>query len=118
MPNNYRLDNIMDYHVGRVNTKRDVSRNTAGKKETVTKNKHKVQKRYLLDTMKNLFKTFKVPSVDGREMCLCKIHSNILYKAIALHGKQILKTKDLSQIIMHTVCDSTNKDCMYGSCHE
>lgn len=34
----------------------DVSRATAGKKETRTKFKQKVQKRYLLDTLQNLYK--------------------------------------------------------------
>lgn len=116
----------------------DVSRNTAGKNETVTKAKEKRQKRYLLDSMKNLHKTFKQenldvtcsyfyftrnrpwhiksPSIDGREMCLCKIHANTMFKANALHSKQVLKTKDISQIISNTVCESTIKDCMYGLC--
>ena len=37
----------------------DVSRITAGKKETVTKSKVKEQKRFLLDSMKNLHSKFK-----------------------------------------------------------
>nr|CAI5847090.1 unnamed protein product [Callosobruchus analis] len=40
----------------------DVSRATAGKKETVTFKKHKMQKRYLLDSMKNLYNSFEVES--------------------------------------------------------
>ncbi|KAF9816536.1 hypothetical protein SFRURICE_010695 [Spodoptera frugiperda] len=41
-----------------------VSRNTAGKKETITKGKDKMQKRFLLDSMKNLFKAFKSVSIN------------------------------------------------------
>lgn len=84
----------------------DVSRATAGKKETLTKHGDKVQKRFLLDSLKNLHKTFESenprakcsyyyftknkpfyivkPSVSGREMCLCKTHTNPAYKAKAL----------------------------------
>ncbi|KAH9630106.1 hypothetical protein HF086_004812 [Spodoptera exigua] len=72
----------------------DVSRATAGKKETVTYQKRKMQKRILLDTKKNLYKSFLKedpnvkchysyfakfkpfyvvpPSVDSRETCMCK----------------------------------------------
>ena len=79
----------------------DVTRATAGKKETVTHRKNKVQKRFLLDSMKNLYKVFlkenssvkchysyftkhrpfyvKPPSVDGRDTCLCKLHVNMTY---------------------------------------
>nr|CAI5853187.1 unnamed protein product [Callosobruchus analis] len=38
----------------------DVSRATAGKKEIVTFKKNKMQKRYLLDNMKNLYTSFKI----------------------------------------------------------
>ncbi|XP_028162449.1 uncharacterized protein LOC114354327 [Ostrinia furnacalis] len=84
----------------------DITRATAGKKETVTKHGEKVQKRYLLETQRNLYNIFKAenpdlpcsyyyftknrpfyvvkPSVDAREMCLCKKHSNFSYKAEAL----------------------------------
>lgn len=75
----------------------DISRATAGKKETLTRNGNKLQKRFLLDTMKCLHKQFKaenpgvscsyyyftknrpffvVRPADGRETCLCKTHIN------------------------------------------
>lgn len=88
----------------------DVSRNTAGKKETITKGKQKVQKRFLLDSLKNLFKAFKsenpnakcsyfyftknrpfyVVAVDGRDICLCKVHTNAAAKIKALKQKRVI----------------------------
>lgn len=116
----------------------DVSRATAGKKETVTRNREKVQKRYLLDTMQKLYRDFKEEnpgttcsyyyftknrpfyvksaSVDARETCLCKTHANITYKAQALKKQGVLKTNDLNEIIRGTVCSDRSKDCMYNNC--
>ncbi|CAH2101692.1 unnamed protein product [Euphydryas editha] len=116
----------------------DVSRATAGKKETVTRNREKVQKRYLLDTMRKLYRDFKEEnpgttcsyyyftknrpfyvksaSVDARETCLCKTHANITYKAQALKKQGVLKVNDLNVIIKSTVCSDQSKDCMYNNC--
>lgn len=44
----------------------DVSRATAGKKETITKQGEKIQKRYLLDTMRNLYNTFILEYPDKK----------------------------------------------------
>ncbi|XP_063529023.1 uncharacterized protein LOC134740476 [Cydia strobilella] len=114
------------------------SRNTAGKKETVTKGKEKVQKRFLLESMKNLFKAFKLenpgtkcsyfyftkhrpfyvlrPTVDGRDMCLCKTHANAAAKIKALKQKRVINAVDTSTLILETVCDSNKMDCMFGTC--
>lgn len=116
----------------------DVSRNTAGKKETVTRGQEKVQKRYLLDSLKNLFKAFKAvnpgvkcsyfnftkhrpfyilrPTINGRDMCLCKTHTNAEYKFKALRRKGVINAIDTGALIMETVCNSYQKDCMYGVC--
>lgn len=118
----------------------DISRATAGRKETITKNNIKVQKRFLLDTMKNLYRTFKQenvstkcsyyyftknkpyyvvkPSIDGREMCLCKTHVNPTYKAQALKRHRVINSDDLNTLITSTVCDSTRQSCMYGTCQD
>lgn len=52
----------------------DISRATAGKKETCTKNGEKMQKRFMLDSMKNLYKTFK-QKIPGSN-----VHTSILQK--------------------------------------
>lgn len=117
----------------------DVSRATAGKKETVTKNKVKKQKRFLLDTMKNLYRSFNkefngicsytyftrnrpyyviIPSADARETCLCKLHTNIEYKLIALKKKQAVPTNSTSSLLESIVCNVNQMECMYGTCQE
>lgn len=76
----------------------DVSRATVGKKETKTKRKVKMQRRYLLDSMKKLrfkfindtgtpisYTTFRrlkpfyvmIPNLSNRDTCLCKRHNNM-----------------------------------------
>ncbi|XP_050669609.1 uncharacterized protein LOC126968634 [Leptidea sinapis] len=87
----------------------DISRMTAGKKECISRDKIKKQRRYLLDSMKNLHKFFEaentkvsysyfcqqrpfwvlIPDVSDRETCLCKTHANI---ELLLNGP-LLKTK-------------------------
>lgn len=116
----------------------DITRASAGKKETVTKDKIKIQKRYLLDTLKNLHQTFKrenpdlhcsyfyftqnkpffvvSATVDARDMCMCKTHTNFAYKAIALRKRGITGTDDPNILIQSTVCNADLKDCMYGIC--
>lgn len=116
----------------------DVSRATAGKRETVTCKKKKVQKRYLLDTMKNLFNSFKrenpnercsysyftkqrpfyikPPTVNGRDTCLCKTHVNSQYLLNALHRHKIISESNITQAIENTVCATDNRACMTGNC--
>lgn len=116
----------------------DVSRASAGKKETVTRMKDKMQKRYLLDSMKNLFVSFKrenpdlkcsyttftryrpfyvmLPTVAARETCLCRMHTNIQYLAVALCKNKVILTSDLNKIITDQVCDENSPSCMTGIC--
>lgn len=90
------------------------------------------------DTIKNLYKTFKQenpevkcsyyyftkmkpfyvvkPTVSGREMCLCKTHINPTYKASALKKNGIINTDNMSELITVIVCNTKEKDCMYGTC--
>lgn len=123
-------------NISRFFNRDDVSRTSAGKKETVTRKKNKVQKRYLLDTMKNLHKTFLKeggvcsystfvkfrpfyivsPTVAGRDTCLCKLHSNIHLKFNSLKHHRVLTLPDMMQIIKMTVCSVSSKQCMYNEC--
>lgn len=118
----------------------DVSRATAGKKDTKTYKKVKTQKRFLLDTMKNLhlsflkenpdvkchysyfakYRPFYVvpPSIDSRETCMCKLHANIAYMAVTLHKNKVIKSNDMNHIILQTVCDIHSFACMKGKCGE
>lgn len=118
----------------------DVSRATADKKETKTLQKKKIQRRYLLDNMNNLFQSFKrenpnlkcsytsftrcrpfyvlPPTVAARETCLCRIHTNIQYMASSLYKNKVIPTSDLNNIIVDQVCDPNLLPCMSGTCSE
>nr|XP_053618254.1 uncharacterized protein LOC128679821 [Plodia interpunctella] len=118
----------------------DVSRATAGKNETVTLHKKKMQKRILLDTRKNLYISFRkenpdvkchysyfakhkpfyvVPArIDGRETCMCKLHANITFMKFVLYKNKVIKTNDMNLIISQTVCDVNSITCMKGKCTE
>ncbi|CAG9136304.1 unnamed protein product [Plutella xylostella] len=116
----------------------DVSTATAGKKETKTLKKVKMQKRFLVDTMRNLHKKFEEsmgqkvsyttfiknrpfyvisPTLSNRETCGCKKHANIEFKHTALKRLQVV-TKDctLNSLINSTVCDEKLQACMYKEC--
>ncbi|CAH0397655.1 unnamed protein product [Chilo suppressalis] len=116
----------------------DILRATAGKKEAVSLKKDKMQKRYLLDNMKNLYVSFKQenpalrcsyktftryrpffvvpPTVAARETCLCRIHTNIQYLAFALCKNKVIPTSDLNKIIVDQVCNPDSLTCMTGIC--
>lgn len=114
----------------------DVSRATAGKKETRTKFKQKIQKRYLLDTLQNLYKKYKSeggcysysyfsanrpfyivpPTVESRDTCACKIHVNFEFKLLALKKINALQAKNIDEVLKQVVCDTNDKSCMYNEC--
>nr|CAH7753910.1 unnamed protein product [Callosobruchus chinensis] len=118
----------------------DVTRATAGKKETVTHKKNKVQKRFLLDSMKNLYQAFlrensslkchysyftkhrpfyvKPPTVDGRDTCLCKLHANITYVVNVLHKNKVIMQRDTNAVLETLVCTVDSESCMKGVCLE
>lgn len=115
----------------------DVSRTTAGIKETVTKKKIKKQKRYLLSNMKTLYKKFirlyghgisyttftryrpfyvLKPTEVTRNTCLCKQHTNIELKSSKLRQLNLIDEKDPHKLYILTVCDKSNCKCMYNLC--
>ena len=111
---------------------------TAGKRETITHHKDKQQKRYLCDTMLNLYEKFKsenpsarisytsftrlrpfyvVPaSVHQRDTVKCKLHCNVEFKASKLHALGVLKSANLTTLISSVVCSMEEETCMYGTC--
>lgn len=118
----------------------DVTRATAGKKESVTHKKNKVQKRFLLDSMRSLYKAFvrensglkchysyftkhrpfyvKPPTVDGRDTCLCKLHANTTYVVDILHKNKVIMEKDMNAVLETLVCSVNSESCMKGVCSE
>lgn len=115
----------------------DVSRNTAGMKETITKNKLKKQKRFLNAPMKTLYKKFlrevskKVsyttftryrpfhvlkPADIGRDTCLCKTHTNIELKAKKLKQLGLLSDDNPHSLCEFIACNKNSAKCMYNNC--
>lgn len=114
----------------------DISRNTAGKRETKTRGKKKMQIRYLTDTLQNLYEIYKKeggthsfttlfrykpyyvlsPTAKTRDTCMCVKHSNMEYLFIALKNKNVIEYKNLEETINKSVCDKNLHACMYELC--
>lgn len=113
------------------------SRMGAGKKEFITRKGVKKQKRYLLDTIFNLYKKFLTgklkisyqtfcrlrpfwvvkPSAQNRDTCLCIVHSNIDMKLSALHTANILTYNNHQKLLEDICCDRYNVNCLARLCH-
>ncbi|KAF8791287.1 hypothetical protein HNY73_006175 [Argiope bruennichi] len=115
----------------------DVSRNRAGTKETITKNKMKKQKRFLNAPIKTLYKKFlrevskKVsyttftryrpfhvlkPTDIGQDTCLCKTHTNIELKAKKLKQFGLLSDNNPHALCELITCNKNSVKCMYNNC--
>ncbi|XP_058888822.1 uncharacterized protein LOC117972307 [Acipenser ruthenus] len=116
----------------------DVSRITTGKKQTITQNKRKMQKRFLTDTMKNLHRKYLLenpntsmsyslfchlrpfwavhPTISDRDTCLCKLHENLGFVVEKLHQLKLINDSDLESLAEKICCSPPSKSCMYGEC--
>ena len=116
----------------------DNSRNTAGKKDTITRKGLKKQKKFLTDTMKILHAKFLsenpgislcyskfctlrpfwvlLPKAADRETCLCMKHQNVQLMVDALHKVKILSSSDPMVYMNKLFCDPKNKKCVYNEC--
>lgn len=118
----------------------DVSRFSSGIKETITRKGIKMQRRYLLAPMNQLFEKFaKLPQhkkisystftryrpfyvckplCDTRDTCLCRQHVNIELKSKKLKKLSIIETDNPHILCEQIACDKRSADCMYGKCAE
>lgn len=117
----------------------DVSRMCPGKKDCVTVKKVKKQKRLLLDSLKNLhakfcesssykigYSTFctlrpfwvRIPTVNERETCACKIHENIKFLVLAMYNAGVINKKDPKELSSYLCCDKNAVACLTRSCSE
>ena len=116
----------------------DISRTTAGKKETITRNKVKMQKRFVWDTLENLHRKFMaenpntsvsyslfcrlrpfwvlLPDLKSRDTCLCKLHENLSLMADKLFKMHLVPSANLEKLLTKCCCSTTSKNCMYRSC--
>lgn len=111
---------------------------SAGKKEFITRNKVRMQKRYLCLPLKDLHKKFcsqtnslvhyslfckhrpfwvLFPKSINRETCQCFIHTNMELLISAMNKQSILKEKNSEQVISKLCCDSRNIDCLQRICN-
>lgn len=114
----------------------DVSRATAGKKEVKVQKQSKNQIRYLLNTLKNLYKKYKSeggtlsystfkkyrpfyvlsPKANSRNTCACIKHENLKFKLESLRSLKIIESQSLDDTLSLVVCDLQSNKCAYGEC--
>lgn len=118
----------------------DVSRPTAGKKETVTRGQVKKQKRFLLHPVSELHNRFCAlypdmklsrsmfawlkpfwvlrPRMQDRDTCLCQLHENARLLHEKLKQLKAIPQCTLEDVIRHTVCsrDVKKRQCMINEC--
>lgn len=115
------------------------SRLLAGKKDTITKNKTKRQRRVLVKPLTELHMQYNVqmqqsyklsyrqfvrycpfyvtqPKASDRNTCACMEHENIKLMIEKLRQKGLLASTSISQLLSAIVCSLDNKECMYRVC--
>ena len=109
----------------------------SGKKDHKTKKKVKIQKRLLLDTLKNLHQKYirshniklsyssfcrlrpfwvVEPTLSDRNTCACIKHANMERLVKKLYQLKILDIKTPSEICKSLCCNIQFKECMYRKC--
>ncbi|CAH1114447.1 unnamed protein product [Psylliodes chrysocephalus] len=117
----------------------ECSRMLPGKKDTITKNKAKRQKRFLSDSLKNLHIKFTqtypqyrrisyahfckyrpfwilLPNVRSRETCACIHHENMALITRKLRVLNIIDSTFPNQLCKELCCEETNETCLSRTC--
>lgn len=111
----------------------DNTREAAGKKECISINGKKVQKRYLLFPMHTLYEKFLSenpsvqisrstfykckpkhvvhPRLQDRQLCLCEKCSNTQLYIDSLYNYKVIPTRDIRNVLTNTVCSVTSFRC-------
>lgn len=110
-----------------------------GANDVITKKKKRMRKRYLTDTIGNLYLKFCKESEGGhligratfyklrpfwvvkmkiseRNTCLCKKHSNFNFLFDRLKYHKVIDALSVQDYIDKICCNSGEKSCMYGQC--
>lgn len=109
----------------------------AGKKDTITKNKQKMQRRVLTKPLSELYKQYQMemeqqfsmsyrqfvrpfhitePKSRDRDTCVCVAHENMRLLVQKLAIKGLLETTSISELLSMIVCDCKKKVCMDRMC--
>ncbi|XP_060803568.1 uncharacterized protein LOC132902462 [Amyelois transitella] len=115
-----------------------ISRAAAGKKECITRNKIKKQKRYLLDSLENIHQKFLQtrtltigyslfcrlrpfwavpPKLTDRDTCACIIHENMNLKLSALKKSKILHFDNYQTGLQILCCNRYSEKCLLRQCN-
>ena len=116
----------------------DISRPTAGKKETVTRGKIKKQKHLLIEPLSRTYKTFRAeyptiqlsvsafrrlqpfwvvrPRIQDRDTCRCQRRDNIAFMHERLKELSCVSEATPRIQVGKICCNIGNKDCMYRDC--
>lgn len=133
-----RNNRVVDGFINKVwdfSTMDDVSRLTTGKRQPPHPEEN--QKRFLLDTMKNLhvkllaehdesisyslfcslspFWVFH-PTLIDQETCMCKQHEHLRFIVQKLHHLKIINTFNPDELLKSITCNVECMKCMYGEC--
>lgn len=108
-----------------------------GKRDTITKNKIKKQKRYLRDSLLNLHKKYihltqrKISyalfcrcrpfwimqqKLSNRDTCMCKKHANFKFIFDKCRQYKLIAAKSTTQFIESLCCEADKMACMYRKC--
>lgn len=117
----------------------NVSKMCPGKRDYVKKGKLKVQRRILLDTLKNLHKRFMeencckisyskfargrpfwvtYPNARDRDTCACDIHSNMDFMVSGLNNVKAIKERTGKAVLETIVCSIKDEECMTNQCEK
>jgi hypothetical protein len=129
------LEQVKSFYV-----REDISRSTAGKKETVTRKKMKKQKHFLLEPIARTYKTFRTenpktgislatfrrlrpfwvmrPGIKDRDTCRCSTCDNFTFMHDRLKELNILHEQSPRMLFVNICCNTTSKDCMYRECKQ
>lgn len=110
-----------------------------GKKDTITRNKVKMQKRYLNNSLLNLHKSFLeanktkmsyalfckfkpfwiiAPNVNKRDTCLCIKHSNFEMLLSSLIKNKVISQKSSNELLEAVTCSKEDENCLMGTCSD
>lgn len=107
--------------------------------DTVTRKRVKKRKRFMTDTVANLYKKYRATvenpvqkslfyflkpfwvvtkDVNARNTCLCRYHTNFQYMLDRLHSFKIVESRSISDFAKDVCCDPRKKECMLRECHK
>lgn len=114
------------------------SRVCPGKKEFTKQGIEKKQKRYLNDSLKNLYEKYKktnsysaisyatfcrfrpfwvkIPDSKARDTCLCQTHANMRLLIESLKRRNIISESNCTDVVKSLTCDYDSVDCLKRKC--